>query len=121
MTQDALIAAVLADADVLHALLSAPIRIAGPWIRTERSSSRKQPSRNVDLEIVEVQKIETAWDVTRPYTTSRPGSSDHAWSRSFASQGEAEAWLDGRLQAEGWRLATEATNTIRVPSASAPR
>lgn len=100
MTRPTLIAAVLADPDALWAILTADVKVAGPWERRAEWSVRKRPDGN---EVVEALFVRTAWD-DKPWTT-RDGSC--AYTPSFATRAEAEAWCDEQLRKAGWLLATE--------------
>lgn len=101
MTRAELITAVLADPDMAWAVLTAEIKVAGPWetvpLRGGPIRRRRSPTTQV------VSCYERGGNV---FTTQAGGPIE--WPKPFpGSLAEAEAWLDAHLKANGWLLASE--------------
>ena len=93
-----LLAAVLANPDVLWAVLTADVKVAGPWAgegnRFRRAAGRQLPIASV-MRLGYGPTFQAFAD--RDCTPAYPGMTREA----------AESWCDAQLLAAGWLLASE--------------
>lgn len=106
MNKQEILTAALADPDVLWAILTADVKVAGPWRRTVKASERV----TADYMDNGYDCSHGSWAQVVPARQNKVNGwrfvVDGVKCAWFADRTEAEAACDAQLRAAGWLLAT---------------